>query len=92
LFLLKTIPTFAPKIKKRSLSYFKMIGKANTSTKFYSICLLIVSLFFLCSTNLKAQDEHHEEISESAIHSDEPKKEEAIDISKIAFEHILDAQ
>ncbi len=71
-----------------------MIGKINTSTKFSGIYILIFSLSFLFSINLKAQVQHEEvsetNPSETAI-AGEHKKEEQLDISKIAFEHILDA-
>ena len=66
-----------------------MRGKSNTSTKFSGIFTLILSMFFLVSTNLKGQ-ELNEEVSHSTT-THETEKDKPIDISKIAFEHILDA-
>lgn len=69
-----------------------MTSKINIFKKFSGKVLLILSLFIAFSTNLSANEEPvvgTEELTEAGHH--EATTEKTIDISAIAFEHILDA-
>ena len=75
-----------------------MTGKSNTRIKISGICLLIMSLFLLSSTSLKAfnqveEEGHHEVVSTATISATEEghNADKPVDISAIAFEHILDS-
>jgi len=73
-----------------------MTSNLNTRSKFIGIGLLIATFLFLFSFTSKANgqtEELHEEVSTAQTNdkTNSDKKEELIDISAIAFEHILDA-
>ncbi len=74
-----------------------MTSKISTHKRFTSICFVIFALFFSLSFKLKASEPEENDpvvyenqtVVSTNEHPAEPKK--AVDISAIAFEHILDA-
>ena len=68
-----------------------MASKINTYMKFPGIFLLILALFLLLSPKLSASDLEEQESLHSASLEPHPKKEEKVNITKVAFEHILDS-
>lgn len=74
-----------------------MTNKINIFRKFSGVCLAVFALFFMVSTKLSASEPqedaavpaHHEEVAAGA--HDAGAKEKSIDITSVAFEHILDA-
>jgi F-type H+-transporting ATPase subunit a len=75
-----------------------MTSKINTFRKFSGICLLVFALFIGFSSNLSAsepQEEHEVIVQEgNGPHALDPHAkgaEEKVNISEVAFEHILDS-
>jgi F-type H+-transporting ATPase subunit a len=75
-----------------------MTNKINIFRKFSGVCLAVFALFFMVSTKLSAsepQEEaavaaHHEEVG-PAHEADAHEPNKPLDITTVAFEHILDA-
>lgn len=69
-----------------------MTSKINTFRKFSGICLLVFALFIGFSNNLSASEPDEVTTEGSTAPASEHPKEEggAINISEVAFEHILD--
>lgn len=70
-----------------------MISKINTYKKFSGICLLVFALFLGFSTKLSASEPHENEPTqvEASTHEAHVDENAPVDISAVAFEHILDA-
>lgn len=73
-----------------------MTNKINIFRKFSGVCLAVFALFFMVSTKLSASEP--QEDAAVAAHTEEvgpahgaDAKEKSLDITTVAFEHILDA-
>ncbi len=75
-----------------------MASKINTNTKFPAVLFLVFALFFSFSLKISAQHEEthhsdtltgtHTELKHETTHNE---ADEEVDITKVAFEHILDS-
>lgn len=80
------MPTFAPELKAFLNKFTVMTSKINTYKRFSTICFVIFTLFFSISSQASEPAEH--ELAAHDPHSDDKKP---VDITKVAFEHILDS-
>lgn len=80
------MPTFAPEFKVFPNKFTVMTSKINTYKRFLNICFVIFALFFSFPTLASEPNE-----PESAIHIPDHSEKKPVDITKVAFEHILDA-
>lgn len=71
-----------------------MTSKINTFKKFSSICLAVFALLIGFSNNLAASEPQEHEVTEAhvgeSVHQVSHESTGPVDITKVAFEHILD--
>lgn len=75
-----------------------MTNKINRFRKFSGVCLAVFALFFMVSTNLSASEPEenpapagHEAVSADAHAEEGHGEKKKLDITALAFEHILDS-
>ncbi len=77
-----------------------MTSKISLSRKFSAVCFLVIALLMGFSAKISASEPHHEDSVDTLVEEAggvydlnkiETDKEEEVDITKVAFEHILDS-
>ena len=88
-------PYICTRILKLTNTFFVMTSKINTYKKLSGICLIIFALFIAFSTKLSASEPQEESVEpvQVELEANEHQIHEGsgpVDITKVAFEHILD--